>query len=149
MIRGKIIEVSGIPNAYMIRKHLALKVGLIPWQRMPWNGEDGYLQYKIKKLGCRIVVIGDARVYHDISLKALKKYNEMRLYHIPRRSRHAYKLYEFPAINICLTCFTICSKHLNLLRVITGLYAQSSNQRFRRWNKRQGGSCICPLKKNR
>jgi GT2 family glycosyltransferase len=64
-LRGKILEVDAIPNCFMLRKSLAIKVGLIPARRIPWNGEDGYLQYKIKKIGYKIVVVGDAKVYHD------------------------------------------------------------------------------------
>lgn len=84
LLKGKIINVDGIANSYMIRKHLALKAGLIPWQRIPWNGEDGYLQYKIKKMGYRVIVVGDAKIYHNVPLEHTKKYNEMRLYYALR-----------------------------------------------------------------
>jgi GT2 family glycosyltransferase len=65
LLRGTILEVDAIPNCFMLRRSLAVKVGLIPAKRIPWNGEDGYLQYKIKKIGYKIVVVGDAKVYHD------------------------------------------------------------------------------------
>ncbi|MHA1594746.1 MAG: glycosyltransferase [Candidatus Baldrarchaeia archaeon] len=84
LLKNKIINVDGIPNSYVIRKKLAIKVGLIPWRRIPWNGEDGYLQYKIKKLGYRIVIVGDAKVYHDVPLEFREKANEMRLYYALR-----------------------------------------------------------------
>lgn len=84
-LEGKIIEVDVIANSYMFRKEAIKKAGLIPWDRIPWNGEDGYLQYKIKKLGYKNVILGSARVYHDVDIKeGAKRYNEMRLYYAIR-----------------------------------------------------------------
>ncbi len=83
-LKHKILEVDGIANSYMFRRSVAIKAGLIPWKRIPWNGEDGYLQYKIKKLGYKVVVVGDAKVYHDVPLNAKIKYNPMRLYYALR-----------------------------------------------------------------
>ncbi|RLE63182.1 MAG: glycosyltransferase family 2 protein [Thermoprotei archaeon] len=83
-LKGKIIDVDGIANSFMLRKSLAIRAGLIPWKRIPWNGEDGYLQYKIKKLGYRVVIIGDAKTYHDIPIDSKSKYNPMRIYYALR-----------------------------------------------------------------
>ncbi|WP_016731932.1 glycosyltransferase family 2 protein [Saccharolobus islandicus] len=81
-LEGKVIEVDVFANSYMFRKEAIMKSGLIPWKRIPWNGEDGYLQYKIKKMGFRNVTLGSARVYHDVDPKeGVKRYNEMRLYY--------------------------------------------------------------------
>lgn len=81
-LEGKIIEVDVFANSYMFRKEAIRKVGLIPWKRIPWNGEDGYLQYKIKKSGYKNVTLGSARVYHDVDPReGIKRYNEMRLYY--------------------------------------------------------------------
>ncbi len=81
-LEDKIIEVDIFANSYMFRKEAIRKAGLIPWKRIPWNGEDGYLQYKIKKLGYKNIVLGSARVYHDVNLKeGVRRYNEMRLYY--------------------------------------------------------------------
>lgn len=79
---GKVVEVDMFANSYMFRKKAIKKAGLIPWMRIPWNGEDGYLQYKIKKLGYKNVTLGSARVYHDVDIReGIKRYNEMRLYY--------------------------------------------------------------------
>jgi len=52
---------------------------------VPWNGEDGYLQYKIKRLGYRNVTLGSARVYHDADPEeGARRYNDMRLYYAMR-----------------------------------------------------------------
>ncbi|QIW24512.1 glycosyltransferase family 2 protein [Sulfolobus sp. S-194] len=84
-LEGKVIEVDVFANSYMFRKEAIMKAGLIPWKRIPWNGEDGYLQYRIKKLGYRNVTLGSARVYHDVDPKeGVKRYNEMRLYYAIR-----------------------------------------------------------------
>ena len=81
-LEGKVIEVDVFANSYMFRKEAIKKAGLIPWRRIPWNGEDGYLQYKIKKLGYKNVTLGSARVYHDVDIKeGVRRYNEMRLYY--------------------------------------------------------------------
>jgi GT2 family glycosyltransferase len=86
VLRGRTLEVDAIPNCFMVKRSLALKVGLIPARRIPWNGEDGYLQYKIKKLGYKIVVVGDAKVYHDSGREHLQC--KPRLYQIPDKFRH-------------------------------------------------------------
>jgi len=84
-LEGKVIEVDVFANSYMFRKEAIKKAGLIPWRRIPWNGEDGYLQYKIKKLGYKNVTLGSARVYHDVDIReGVKRYNEMRLYYATR-----------------------------------------------------------------
>ena len=81
-LERKVIEVDIIANSYMFKKEAIMKAGLIPWKRIPWNGEDGYLQYKIKKLGYRNVTLGSARVYHDVDPReGTRRYNEMRLYY--------------------------------------------------------------------
>ena len=81
-LEGKEIEADVFANSYMFRKEAIAKAGLIPWTRIPWNGEDGYLQYKIKKLGYRNVALGSARVYHDADPReGPRRYNEMRLYY--------------------------------------------------------------------
>ncbi len=84
-LEGKIIEADIFANSYIIRREAIEKAGLIPWKRIPWNGEDGYLHYKIKKLGYRNVTLGSARVYHDIPIsEGIKRYNKMRLYYAVR-----------------------------------------------------------------
>ena len=84
-LEGKVIEVDVFANSYMFRKEAIKKAGLIPWRRIPWNGEDGYLQYKIKKLGYKNVTLGSARVYHEVDIReGVKRYNEMRLYYAIR-----------------------------------------------------------------
>ena len=84
-LEGKVIEVDVFANSYMFRKEAIMKAGLIPWKRIPWNGEDGYLQYKIKKLGYKNVTLGSARVYHDVDPReGVMRYNEMRLYYAIR-----------------------------------------------------------------
>jgi len=81
-LEGKVVEVDIFANSYMFRNEAIKKAGLIPWIRIPWNVEDGYLQYKIKKLGYKNVTLGSARVYHDVDIKErVRRYNEMRLYY--------------------------------------------------------------------
>ncbi|MCW1302716.1 MAG: glycosyltransferase family 2 protein [Candidatus Rehaiarchaeum fermentans] len=97
-LEDKIIEADTFANSYMIRKEAIRKAGLIPWKRIPWNGEDGYLQYKIKKLGYKNVTLGSARVYHDVDLsEGIKRYNEMRVYYAVRsKIYHELDLDTFP-----------------------------------------------------
>jgi len=79
------IEVDTFANSYMFRKEAIKKAGLISWKRIPWNGEDDYLQYKIKRLGYRNVTLGSARVYHDADPnEGAERYNNMRLYYAMR-----------------------------------------------------------------
>ena len=60
-------EVDGFANSYLFRKDAALKVYPIP-DRILFGGEDGYIQYRIKKeLGMKLILVGRARVFHDIN----------------------------------------------------------------------------------
>jgi len=82
---GKVIEVDAFANSYMFRREAVERAGPIPWRRVPWNGEDGYLQYKIKRLGYRNVTLGSVRVYHDADPEeGARRYNDMRLYYAMR-----------------------------------------------------------------
>lgn len=67
-VKGKILDVDGIPNCSVIRRSLAFRVGLIDYPRYPFLGEDGELIYKIKRLGYKVQVYGDSRTLHDVPL---------------------------------------------------------------------------------
>ncbi len=63
-VKGQIFETDGFANSYMFRRKDALDAGPIP-SRILLGGEDGYLQYKIKKYGkLKLICVGDARVFH-------------------------------------------------------------------------------------
>ena len=78
-------EVDGFANSYMFRKEAALKVYPIP-DRILFGGEDGYIQYRIKKeLGLKLVLIGEAIVYHDIKKQEFfTRMTPFKLYYLTR-----------------------------------------------------------------
>ena len=66
-LRSKVYETDGFANSYMFRSHAVRKVYPIP-KEILFGGEDGYIQFRIKKeLGLKLVLVGNARVYHDIA----------------------------------------------------------------------------------
>jgi len=80
-LNGKFLEVDSETNSLALRRDLALKAGLIP-QKIPFIGEDGYLELKIKKMGFKIITDGSAKVYHDQDKSNV--YNQMRYYYALR-----------------------------------------------------------------
>ena len=66
-LRSKVYETDGFANSYMFRSYAVRKVYPIP-KEILLGGEDGYIQFRIKKeLGLKLVLVGNARVYHDIA----------------------------------------------------------------------------------
>jgi len=127
-LEGKMIEVDTFANSYMFRKEAIKKAGLIPWRRIPWNGEDGYLQYKIKRLGYRNVTLGSARVYHDADPnEGAERYNDMRLYYAMRSKIFFHRDLDPPLRRVGL--------YLSL-PVYAGYYI---------WVARRGGRDVAPV----
>lgn len=88
-VEDRIIEVDGIPNAFMLRRDYAIAVGLIP-QYIPAQGEDGYLIYSIKrKLRKKVLVCTDARIFHDY--EETGRFSDIRLYYTMRTKIHFIK----------------------------------------------------------
>jgi GT2 family glycosyltransferase len=95
---GKVVDVDAFANSYMIRREAARRAGPIPWRRIPWNGEDGYLHYRIKRLGYRNVTVGSAKVYHDVDPEeGMRRYNEFRLYYAMRSKIIFHRDLDSPA----------------------------------------------------
>jgi GT2 family glycosyltransferase len=110
-LEGKVIEVDTFANSYMFRREAVKKAGLIPWKRFPFINEDGYLQYKIKRLGYRNVTLGSARVYHDINPReGARRSNDMRLYYSMRAKIFFHQDFDPPlrrvGLNISLPVYT-------------------------------------------
>jgi len=125
---GKVIEADGFANSYMFRREAVERAGLIPWRRVPGNGEDGYLQYKIKRLGYRNVTLGSARVYHDIDPKeGVRRYNDMRLYYAMRSKIFFHRDLDPPLRRVGLYIS---------LPVYAGYYM---------WVARRGGHGVAPV----
>ncbi len=82
-LEGKLVDIMIGGNSFMLRREAAIKAGLIPADRIPWDMEDGYLIYKMRvKLGYRAVVVGSAKVYqYHGPIRGVKRFNEMRLYY--------------------------------------------------------------------
>ena len=88
-IKDAIIEVDGIPNAFMLRRDYAISTGLIP-PYIPVQGEDGYLIYAIKrKLGKKALVCTESRIFHDY--EETGRFSDVRLYYSMRTKIHFIK----------------------------------------------------------
>jgi len=79
---NKLIEVDGIPNAFMLRRSQAIAVGLIP-RYLTFVHDDGYLIYSIKrKLGKKVYVSLNSRIFHDYETTG--RLSDFRLYYAIR-----------------------------------------------------------------
>lgn len=62
---NEVYETDGFANSYMFRRDAVLKVYPIP-SYILLGGEDGYIQYRIKKeLNLKLILVGKSRVFHD------------------------------------------------------------------------------------
>ncbi len=83
-VKGRTFETDGFANSFMLRRDLAIGAGLTT-PKIPFSGEDGYLQLKIKKMGYRLVCIGDALVFHDApNNRMFMRATPFRLYYFMR-----------------------------------------------------------------
>lgn len=65
-VQNKVYETDGFANSYMFRREAVTKVYPIP-KEILLGGEDGFIQLRIKKeLGLKLVLVGKARVFHDV-----------------------------------------------------------------------------------
>ena len=64
-VNREVYETDGFANSYMFRRDAVRKVYPIP-KEILLGGEDGFIQFRIKKeLGMKLVLVGKARVFHD------------------------------------------------------------------------------------
>lgn len=87
VMSDKIIEIDKAANSYMIRRDVAIEVGLIDYPRYPWLEEDGELIYKIKLKGYKTLTLGQAKVLHDVPYSEhinQEKLREFRPYYLMR-----------------------------------------------------------------
>lgn len=74
-----IIQVDGIPNAFMLRREYAILAGLIP-RYLSFMHDDGYLIYSIKhKIKKKTCVSLNSRIFHDF--ESTGRFSDIRLYY--------------------------------------------------------------------
>jgi len=87
-------EVEDFANAFMFKRELLSKVGM--WDLLvPFMGEDGDFEARVRKVGYKIIINPKAIVYHDVPYDPKTTYfvrvNKMRLYH----AMHSKILYVY------------------------------------------------------
>lgn len=133
-VKNHSYEVDGFANSYMFRKEAAMKVYPIP-ERILFGGEDGYIQYRIKKeLRYKLVLIGSAIVYHDIKKEEfLTRMTPFKLYYLTRGKitfeldldKHKYRFSAFLFIFIfgyLYIAFHCTKKKEGIIAVVQGLW---------------------------
>ena len=84
IMKGKIIETDGFPNSYLLKRDLVISVGMTN-PKIPFGGEDGFFQFKIKLAGYKLYCVGDSYVYHDMPrVKMSIRVTPFRLYYFIR-----------------------------------------------------------------
>ena len=86
-------------NAFMFKKSIIKKIGM--WDNLvPFMGEDGDFEARVRGIGCTIIINPKAITYHDIKYNPKEKYfmrlNNMRIYHV----MHSKILYEYRYENV-------------------------------------------------
>ena len=92
-------KVHDFLNAFMFRKSIIKKVGM--WDLLvPFMGEDGDVQARIRRLNYDIIINPSAITYHDIKYNPNERYfirlSNMRMYHV----MHSKILYEYRYDNL-------------------------------------------------
>ena len=87
-------EVEDFANAFMFKREAAKKAGL--WDLLvPYMGEDGDFEARVRKAGYKAIINPRAKTYHDIPYNPKEAYflriSERRMYH----SMHSKVLYVF------------------------------------------------------
>ncbi len=84
-VESQVFEIDSAPNSYMFRKEAVVRVYPIP-KELPWCCEEAYLQYRIKsELGLKLVLVGNARVYHDSHMTQFpSEITTFKLYYVVR-----------------------------------------------------------------
>jgi len=83
-------ETDDIPNCYMVRSKILKKEGVFFDTRYGIMYEESDLAYSIKKLGYRIVVVRNAKIYHDAEKKSENGKTSDYLYHFMVDSRRPF-----------------------------------------------------------
>jgi GT2 family glycosyltransferase len=60
------IECEYIPNAFMVRRHIIREIGFFDEENFPIAWEDIDFSLRIKQKGYQIVIIPQAKVWHDV-----------------------------------------------------------------------------------
>ncbi len=92
-------EVEDFANAFMFKREVVKKAGL--WDLLvPYMGEDGDFEARVRKAGYIAIINPRAKTYHDIPYNPKEAYflrvNERRMYH----SMHSKVLYVFRYDNL-------------------------------------------------
>ena len=92
-------EVEDFANAFMFKREAAKKAGL--WDLLvPYMGEDGDFEARVRKAGYKAIINSWARTYHDIPYNPKEAYflrvSERRMYH----AMHSKVLYIFRYDNL-------------------------------------------------
>jgi len=92
-------EVEDFANAFMFKKKLLKEVGM--WDLLvPFMGEDGDFEARVRRAGYKTVINPKAITYHDVPYNPKSAYffrvNEMRLYHV----MHSKILYVYRYDNL-------------------------------------------------
>ena len=118
-------EVEDFANAFMFKREAAKKAGL--WDLLvPYMGEDGDFEARVRKAGYTAIINPRAKTYHDIPYNPKEAYflrvSERRMYH----SMHSKVLYIFRYDNILQKLTFTISVPLYIAFYITAIIKDKS-----------------------
>lgn len=86
---NELIDSQGPPNAFMIRKELTKKIGLLDEKLFPIHYDEGDFGERVRQAGFKIVFNPKAKIWHDMHLPEEIE-DETRLFHIHNELRAYY-----------------------------------------------------------
>lgn len=109
------IESDDFPNAFMVRSEIVKRQGVLFGEKyFPWMYEESDFCYRVRKNGWKIVLVPEAKVWHDVpkELFFVGRYTNLKAYYLARNRiifhKKFSKNYEFSIFEtIFLPIFTL------------------------------------------
>lgn len=83
-------ECDDAPNAYMVRGDVVRKNKINFWPKFGIMYEESDFAYKIKKAGYKVLMVKDAKVYHDIEERSSDKLKKDYMFHFMDDKRRPF-----------------------------------------------------------
>jgi GT2 family glycosyltransferase len=86
----KLWETNDIPNAFMVRADIVKKNQIFFRENFGIMYEESDIAYRIRNLGFKIVVVENAKIYHDIEVSEKGEIKKDYMYHFMEDKRRPY-----------------------------------------------------------
>ena len=100
------IDSDDIPNAFMVRRKIFDKIGLFDEEKFPIHYDEADFGMRVRRMGYRIIIVPDAKTYHDTRRELRYFSNPIRIYYAIRNRIVLHRMYlKKLGFLVFLTCF--------------------------------------------